>query len=79
MRKQSHSLHKQITFSIKDLFSKCDQEICGLYLLKKSLMENFICCAVIRPMSTIACFLIRPEDHIVLDHELSLTEVSQTE
>ena len=37
-------------FSIKDLFSKCDQ-ICSFQriwspLLKKSLMENFIFCAV---------------------------------
>ena len=37
-------------FSIKDFFSKCDQ-ICSLlriwsHLLKKSLMENFIFCAV---------------------------------
>ena len=37
-------------FSIKDFFSKCDQ-ICSLlqiwlHLMKKSLMENFIFCAV---------------------------------
>ena len=37
-------------FSIKDIFSKCD-ETCSLpriwsHLLKKSLMENFIYCAV---------------------------------
>ena len=30
---------------IKDFFSKCDQ-ILGKHLLKKSLMENFIFCAV---------------------------------
>ena len=45
------SLHKKIKFSIKDFFSKCDQ-ICNFlriwsHLLKKSLMENFIFCAVI--------------------------------
>ena len=39
-------------FSIKNFFSKCDQ-ICGnlriwLHFLKKSLMENFIFCSVIR-------------------------------
>ena len=38
-------------FSIKDLFSKCDQIRSFLriwsHLLKKSLMENFIFCAVI--------------------------------
>ena len=37
-------------FSIKDFFSKCDQ-ICSFlriwsHLMKKSLMENFIFCAV---------------------------------
>ena len=36
---------------IKDFFSKCDQILSKLriwsYLLKKSLMENFIFCAVI--------------------------------
>ena len=38
-------------FSIKDFFSECDQIRSFLriwsYLLKKSLMENFISCAVI--------------------------------
>ena len=33
-------------FSIKDFFSKCDQ-IRRKLLLKKSLLENFIFCAVI--------------------------------
>ena len=37
-------------FSIKDFFSKCDQICSSLWissrLLKKSLMENFIFCAV---------------------------------
>ena len=33
-------LHKKMKFSIKDFFSKYD------HLLKKSLMENFIFCAV---------------------------------
>ena len=40
----------QKMFSIKDFFSKCDQIRCFLriwsHLLKKSLMENFIFCAV---------------------------------
>ena len=39
-------------FSIKDFFSKCDQIRkklrIRLYLLKKSLMENFIFWAVVR-------------------------------
>ena len=38
-------------FSIKDLFSKCDQILSFMriwsHLLKKSLMENFIFCLVI--------------------------------
>ena len=43
---------QRMKFSIKDFFSKCDQ-ICSFsriwsHLLKKSLMENFIFCAVIR-------------------------------
>ena len=41
---------QKMKFSIKDLFSKCDQIRCfqriWLYLLKKFLMENFIFCAV---------------------------------
>ena len=41
---------QKMKFSIKDFFSKCDQ-ICSFlriwsYLLKKSLMENFIFCAM---------------------------------
>ena len=41
---------QKMKFSIKDFFSKCD-EIRSflriwLHLVKKSLMENFICCAV---------------------------------
>ena len=49
------SLHGTITaqkmkFSIKDFFSKCDQILSflrfWLHLLKNSLMENFIFCAV---------------------------------
>ena len=43
---------RKIKFSIKDFISKCDQ-ICSFqqtwsHLLKKSLMENFIFCAVKR-------------------------------
>ena len=44
------SLHKKMKFSIKDFFSKCDQIRRKLWiwshLLKKSLMKNFIFCAV---------------------------------
>ena len=44
------SLHKKIKFSIKDFFSKCDQVRRKLwiwsYLLRKSLMKNFIFCTV---------------------------------
>ena len=42
---------QKMKFSIKDFFSKCDQIRRNLriwsHLLKKSLMENFIFCAVI--------------------------------
>ena len=46
----TYSLHEKKKFYIKSFFSKCDQ-ICRKlriwsYLLKKSLMENFIFCAV---------------------------------
>ena len=41
---------QKVKFSIKDIFSKCDQICRKLWiwsqLLKKSLMENFIFCAV---------------------------------
>ena len=44
---------QNMKFSIKDFFSKCDQIRSFLriwsHLLKKSLMENFIFCAVERP------------------------------
>ena len=44
------ALYKQMKISIKDFFSKCDQIYRKLqiwsHLLKKSLMENFIFCAV---------------------------------
>ena len=44
------SLHKKMKFSMKDFFSKCDQIRRKLriwsHLLKKSLKENFIFCAV---------------------------------
>ena len=44
------SIAQKIKFSIKDFFSKCDQIRRFLriwsHLLKKSLMENFIFCAM---------------------------------
>ena len=44
------SLHKKMKFSIKNFFSKCEQIRRNLriwsHLWKKSLMENFIFCAV---------------------------------
>ena len=44
------TLHRKIKFSIKDFFSKCNQIRSFLaiwsHLLKNSLMENFIFCAV---------------------------------
>ena len=50
LRKNFHTAQK-MKFSGKDLFSICDQIRSYLhiwsYLLKKSLMENFIFCAVI--------------------------------
>ena len=47
-----NSTAQKMKFSIKDFFSKCDQIRSFLqissYLLKKSLMENFIFCAVLK-------------------------------
>ena len=49
IQKVGHTAQK-MRLSIKDLFSKCDQICWKLriwsHLLKKSLMENFIFCAV---------------------------------
>ena len=49
-KNQETGTAQKIKFSVKDLFSKCDQIHRKLriwsYLLKKSLMENFIGCAV---------------------------------
>ena len=45
-----HSVQKKMKFPVKDIFSKCDQMPSFLriwsHLLKKSLMENYIFCAV---------------------------------
>ena len=50
MQQSQRSLHKKMKFSIKDFLSQCDQIHRKLriwsHLLKKSLMENFIFCAV---------------------------------
>ena len=47
---KTHHTAQKIKFFIKDLFSKCDQIRSflwiRLHLLKKSLMENLIFCAV---------------------------------
>ena len=52
-KKQAVDTEQKIKFSIKDLFSKCEQIHRKLWiwshLLKKSLMENFIFCAVYFP------------------------------
>ena len=61
------SLHVQkMKFSIKNSFSKCDQIRSLLriwsHLLKKSLMGNFIFCAVIEKMTR---WLVKPCFHEV--------------
>ena len=61
-----YALHKKMKFSIKDFFSKCDQirsfvQIWS-YLLKKSLMKNFIFYAVmisVRILTFLYSYLVR--------------------
>ena len=45
---------QKMKFSFKGLFSKCGY-ICSF--LKKSLMENFIFCAVVSMISCLKCFM----------------------
>ena len=56
---------QKMKFSIKDFFSKCDQIRSFVqfwsHLLKKSLMENFIYCAVM----TLNCQVFRTFSSIV--------------
>ena len=58
------STAQKIKFAIKDFFSKCDQIRKKLriwsHLLKKSLMENFIFCAVLLQIS-----IIMPRDFFI--------------
>ena len=53
LRLNVSSTARKMKFSIKNFFSKCDQIHRKLriwsHLLEKSLMENFIFCAVQRP------------------------------
>ena len=57
-------LHKKMKFSIRDFFIKCDQicrKLLWSHLLKKSLMENFIFCAVyvdLRALCKLVCTMI---------------------
>ena len=50
-KRNCYSLQKKMKFSITDFFSKCDQirsiQRIWSHLLKKSLVENIIFCAVI--------------------------------
>ena len=61
----SYSTAQKMKFSIKDLFSKCD--LIGSFpriwshLLKKSLMENFIFCAVFQFFHILVIILIKEQ------------------
>ena len=63
---------QKMKFSVKDFFSKCDQTRSFLriwsHLLKKSLMENFIFCAV----SSIA-YHFEKSKYFILSHILQYT------
>ena len=70
-------------FSIKDFFSKCNQIYRKLqilsHLLKKSLMENFIFCVVLRVFDETFEFLanLEPADDsaVISDSEIILPEI----
>ena len=55
-------------FSIKDFFSKCDQirsfQRILSHLLKKSLMENFVFCAVVFELNTGILFPLESSETI---------------
>ena len=61
----SYSTAQKMKFSIKDLFSKCD--LIGSFpriwshLLKKSLMENFIFCAVFQFFHILVIILVKEQ------------------
>ena len=56
---------QKMKFSIKDFFNKCDQILRKLriwsHLLKKSLMENFVFCAVNFPAEHLQRFALNIE------------------
>ena len=57
--KTGYCTEQKMKFFIKDFFSKCDQ-ICSIlriwsHLLKKSLMENFVFCAVLIALIIVCC------------------------
>ena len=61
-------------FSIKDFFSKCDQ-ICNflriwLHLLKKSLMENFIFCAIFHHFLSYGTWYFQTRIYLCTAHEI---------
>ena len=74
-------------FSIKDFFSKCDQISRNLriwsHLLKKSLMENFIFCAVIEflgvTLDSLIMTLTIPEKKVSKVQKQSLELLQKTQ
>ena len=70
------ALHKKLKFSIKDFFIRCDQihniRRIWSHLLKKSLLENFIFCAVLVTPVHINFILIAHEIYNAFGSNLAL-------
>ena len=77
MKEIKITLHKRMKFSIKDLFSKCDQIRRKLriwsHLLKKSLVENVIFCAeLFEHIYRIICNVFNTVSLALLQREFNL-------
>ena len=68
---------QKMKFSIKDFFSKCDQirslQQIWSYFLKKSLMENFIFCAVFNNLSLVINRLTCQYENFMLISNFNMT------
>ena len=81
LKLNTFSLHKKIKFSVKNFFSKCNQIRNFLWiwshLLKKSLMQNFIFCAVPLKGYFLPCPSCGTKFHIISTFTTVLSFVSK--